>query len=109
MAKFKTIDVTAKEWFDKINENSYFSARVIINCVTTKEQTFSLPFQYGYSDQYLQESMSVLKELKFIQSNVETEYQTLYGYCRDNNIILREVKHNNCKKSEVKKFGLLSK
>ena len=29
--KIKTIDIQAKEWFDKVNGNSYFSANVTIN------------------------------------------------------------------------------
>lgn len=29
--KIKTIDITAKEWFDRVNGNSYHSVRTVIN------------------------------------------------------------------------------
>jgi hypothetical protein len=31
LMKIKTIDITALEWFDKVNGNSYFSATVTLN------------------------------------------------------------------------------
>jgi hypothetical protein len=48
---------TAKEWFDKVNGNSYWSARVED---IEKDITYIFPFQYGYGDQSLQEVMRAL-------------------------------------------------
>mgnify|MGYP001436376872 CR=1 FL=1 len=47
----------AKEWFDKVNGNSYWSARVED---IEKDITYVFPFQYGYGDQSLQEVMKAL-------------------------------------------------
>ena len=47
----------AKEWFDKVNGNSYWSARVedIENDIT-----YVFPWQYGYGDSSLHEVMKAL-------------------------------------------------
>ena len=47
----------AKEWFDKVNGNSYWSARVEN---IEEDITYVFPFQYGYGDQSLQEVMKAL-------------------------------------------------
>jgi len=47
----------AKEWRDKVNGNSYWSARVED---IEKDITYVFPFQYGYGDQSLQEVMKAL-------------------------------------------------
>lgn len=42
------IDLNTKEWFDRVNGNSYFSAVVTLNYKMEDEKTMLLPFQYGY-------------------------------------------------------------
>ena len=44
--KTKTIDIRAKEWFDKTFGNSYFAGTITINKGTETEETFLMPFQY---------------------------------------------------------------
>jgi len=41
----KTLDIQAKEWFDKVNGNSYFSAQVTINFGMPDEKTLYAPLQ----------------------------------------------------------------
>ena len=41
----QTIDINAKEWFDKVNGNSYFCGTITINYGMKTEQTFLMPFQ----------------------------------------------------------------
>lgn len=96
--KVKTIDIQAKEWFDRINGNSYFSATVTINFGMKGEKSFDLPFQYGYSDQYIQEATNELNKLGIIETG---EITGLWQYCRDNKIILRTSKKENCLKREL--------
>lgn len=101
--KIKTIDITAKEWFDKINGNSYFSALIDINYGLKGAYTIKLPFQYGYGDHYIDMAKAELNKLGLI--NIE-KYgngmsQALWSYCKDNKIILRTVKHENCLKREL--------
>ena len=100
--KIKTLDIAAKEWFDRVNGNSYFSARVTVNFGTKTEKTFCVPMQYGYGDQYITESREILIKEKVIKNY--PKYYPLWRYCRENNIILRTVKYEKCTQREVKDF-----
>jgi len=61
--------VVAKEWRDKVNGNSYFSAQIES---TEDGSTTKLPFQYGYGDQYRYEALrelvkkGLLEEKRFL-------------------------------------------
>ena len=97
----KTIDITAKEWFDKVNGNSYFSARLTINFGMVKNchGLIRLPFQYGYGDQYKWEAVKQmayvfnLKKIKDLTDIWKTK------------IILRTNKIEGCRKAEVVEWG----
>ena len=94
----KTIDLIAKEWFDKINGNSYFSCEITINFGLKDEEIFNIPFQYGYGNHFEEMSFKAIIE-KF---NIQTDkHKHLSIFCRENNIILRSVKHENCLKREL--------
>jgi len=65
----KTIYICiAKEWFDKVNGNSYWSARVedIENDIT-----YVFPWQYGYGDQSLREVMRALNLSRYEHQKVK--------------------------------------
>jgi hypothetical protein len=83
--KTKTIDIEVKEWFDKINGNSYFSGIITLNYLMDNQETFLMPFQYGYGSQYEQEAKAILTQ--FNKISVDNGL-SLYTYCKDNNIIL---------------------
>ena len=98
--KIKTIDVIAKEWFDKINGNSYFSMNITINYGMKNEKSFFVPMQYGYGDQYRHEAFKELQKRKlmpFQESNL-----SYWRYYEENNIIACHTKHENCLKRELK-------
>jgi len=97
----KTLDINAKEWFDKINGNSYFAGTITINYGMETEETFLMPFQYGYGSSYEQEAKSILTEFNKISSNW---FQGLYTYCKDNNIILRSSIKRKSLKRELKEI-----
>jgi hypothetical protein len=99
----KTIDVNAKEWFDKVNGNSYFSGRITLNYGMKNEKTLLMPFQYGYGDQYEWETSSTLKKNGFFPEN--SDKTCLSIFCRKNFIILRTSKEKNCKKRDVVSWG----
>ena len=99
----KTIDLKAKQWFDKVNGNSYFSAQATINFGMADEKTVYIPFQYGYGDTYMTEAAHQL-QTDGILPNDETVYN-FTKWCRDNNIILRYSKQDKCLKRDVKAFG----
>lgn len=96
--KVTTLDIHAKEWFDKVNGNSYFSARATINYGTQDEQTVYIPFEYGYGSFYEQKTREVLVEMGLIE-NVS------FYELREGRVIIRSHKESKCKKSEVKQFG----
>lgn len=88
--QIQTIDIEAKEWFDKINGNSYYSARVVINYGTESERTLFLPFGYGYGDQYVWEGKKV----------IEKEYGPI-----GDDVIIRRSKQTKCLKRDVVAWG----
>ena len=102
--KIKTIDVNAREWFDKVNGNSYFSGIVTLNYGMKNAKDFEMPFQYGYGDHYVDMAMKLLIENNIIDIKRHTNgsyEKRLWGYCQDNKIILRTNKQENCKKREL--------
>ena len=58
----KSLFIEGREWFDKVNGNSYFSARIWVD----GGQVAILTFQYGYGDQYLYEAQKKLLELGYL-------------------------------------------
>lgn len=100
--KIKTIDIIGKQWFDKINGNSYFSAQITLNYGMKNEKTFYIPFQYGYGEQYKYTSFNKLIELGYVTAPLN---MPVWSYCNDNKIILRYDMKNNCKQTDVKDFG----
>lgn len=94
----KTLDVNAKEWFDKVNGNSYFSAVVTIDYGMDSEKSFTLPFQYGYGEHYLEMAKETLIKEGIVKFD---ENVPLWSYCRDNGIILRKTKQENCRKKDL--------
>ncbi len=97
--KIKTIDIQAKEWFDKVNGNSYFSAIVTTDYGTKKEQTFKIPFEYGHNTQYQQEGLKALLHAGLITTVSKYEL-------KEQGIILRSNIQTGCKKADVKNYTL---
>jgi hypothetical protein len=89
----KTLDINAREWFDKINGNSYFSARIVIDYGTPTQKILFLPFQYGYGDSYQWASFDHLKKIGEIGENINHLWQL-----RDSGIILRTNKRDTLKR-----------
>lgn len=97
------ISVVAKEWFDKINGNSYFSARITVSGRVEMGEHFVLPLQYGYGDQYI----TAARE-KLVENGILPNFEHgLVRYCRDNGIELHYDKHERCLKRVVKQWGEL--
>jgi hypothetical protein len=45
------IRAVVRRWHDDVCGNSYFSARVTVECADGHERAFLVPFQYGYGNQ----------------------------------------------------------
>ena len=97
----KSISINSKEWFDKVNGNSYFSGTVTLDHGTETEETFLMPFQYGYGSQHEQEAKSILTQFNKISSNWN---QSLYSYCKENNIKFCSSIQTECKQKELKEI-----
>lgn len=105
----KTIDINAKEWFDKVNGNSYFSAYISLNYGMEYQQNICLPFQYGYGDHYKDMAMKELVKLDLIKDAEQYTHggtEPMWKYCERNKIILRTSKQSNCLKKDVVRYGI---
>ena len=94
--KIKTIDINAKDWFDKVNGNSYFSTEIILNYCLDDQRILECAFQYGYGEHYIFESFKEICETFGIKTDL-----ACWNYCKQNNIILRTNKQENCLKREL--------
>ena len=93
--QIKTIDIQAKEWFDKVNGNSYFASVMTVNHLKDSEMIFKIPMQYGYGDQYIYEALTILKDNNIINTTVKMDL-------RDKGIIINSSIQKDCKKSDLK-------
>ena len=84
---------TTKEWFDKVNGNSYFSVQI----ESTKDKNFliKIPFQYGYGDHSFYTAREILKEKKLIPTN----------YRFPSELPIKHIMIDRCLKREVEEFG----
>ena len=72
--EIKTIDVIAKEWFDKVNGNSYFAGTITVNFGLPDQKEIKLPFQYGYGNLYEQQAFYALQKERLIPLNTDLPY-----------------------------------
>ena len=83
--------VIAKEWRDKVNGNSYFSAQIES---TEDGSKTKLPFQYGYGDQYKYEAVRELVKEGLLEETKEYPF-----------VPVKFVKIPNTLKREAVSFG----
>nr|DAI89555.1 MAG TPA: hypothetical protein [Caudoviricetes sp.] len=95
--QIKTIDVNCKEWFDKVNGNSYFAGEIIVNAGKKNETIIKLPFQYGYGDHYRYIAFEIVKNNLNTFKTVDRPRQAYEKYkIKTNHSIKR-----NCLKREL--------
>ena len=68
----------AVKWFDKVNGNTYHSARITR---TADGETIACPFEYGYGDQYRYTALEGMRRAGWITA----EPEALYKWERENN------------------------
>ena len=93
----RSLFIEGREWFDKINGNSYFSARIWVD----GGQVAILPFQYGYGDQFIYEAQKKLLELGYLPQ--EGKNSGLWAIARENGFDYYSSK-TGTKKSEMFKI-----
>lgn len=99
----KTLDIQAKEWFDKRNGNSYFSAVCTLDFGLPSERVVYVPFQYGYGEHYLYEVYDTLTREGYIPKTWTNN--RMKEFCAHYDIVLRYSKRENCLKKEVINHG----
>ena len=102
----KTIDIQAKEWFDRVNGNSYFSIQITLDFGTKKEQKIYVPMEYGYGDYYMDKAKTKLIELRKLILKGRLLRSPLTYICRQRKIILRYSKQEKCLKRDVIHWGM---
>lgn len=103
MKTIKVIEINAKEWFDRLNGNSYFAGNIFVEFDNGRIDEILMPLQYGYGSQYEQEAKALLTEFNYIS----LEYvQNLRTYCEDNNIKFIRNFRDKCLKRELKAFDV---
>ena len=95
----KTIDIQAKQWFDKVNGNSYFASLVTVNFGMEDQKQIKVNFQYGYGESYLHTSFDMLEKHGIIDRGGDKFSTTQWA--RENNIILRYKLETKCLKREL--------
>lgn len=58
------IQCEGRKWWDKVNGNTYFSARIVVP-TSSGARWVSVPFQYGYGDQWQWECVYQLRRMGF--------------------------------------------
>jgi|TARA_R100000049_G_C1885271_1_gene40247 hypothetical protein len=99
----KTIDISALEYFDRLNGNRYFAGKVILNYGYADQITLPIEYQYGYGNQYEYTAFEEIKKHYKKYNNIVIAYElsALHQFCNAFDIILRSNKRN-AKKSELK-------
>jgi len=99
--EIKTLDIHGKEWFDRINGNSYHSVRVVINYGMPTQKTLAASFRYGYGNSYEQTAGELLGD----EVGAEDHIYPLWSWCNDRRIVLRSEIQRKCLKREVVAHG----
>ena len=94
----RSLFIEGREWFDKVNGNSYFSARIWVD----GGQVAILPFQYGYGDQFIYEAQKKLLELGYLPQ--ENKNSGLWSIAEDLGIDYYSSKTNINKRDMFKHY-----
>jgi hypothetical protein len=73
----ESVFVEVREWFDKVNGNSYFSAKVHVN----GEVAFTMPMEYGYGSHSEYRAFEELTKRGYLPEN--TEHKAWTWFIRD--------------------------
>lgn len=78
--KQDNIMLTGRRWFEKVNGNTYHSARAYFNGVLIGE----VKFVYGYGNQCVWTAWDILIKAKFVQPKKYNSggHEAPWGYCQ---------------------------
>ena len=104
----KTLEIQGRLWND--GTNTYNSAEIICDYSLTTEKVFYLPFNYGYENQFIHNSIQLLVNAGELPQGTISERQvkelgidviTSFKYCKKREMI-------QVKKYKISFFGRLS-
>jgi hypothetical protein len=95
--KIQTVDVNVREWWDRINGNHYFSGLITINYGMPDAIALKIPFGYGYGNHSEYVALEILTKAGYFPEHRDTCPSIYY---RDNGIIYRYSKQENCRKRD---------
>lgn len=102
----KSILIIGKRWFDRVNGNTYCSARIYFDGV----EVARVPWTYGYGDYYAQAARDLIQKtglVKFKVINKEANLtESLYQYCQRKKINLVS-EHTDGLKRDMVQWGRL--
>jgi hypothetical protein len=102
--KGKCLTVIGKKWLDKVNGNTYHSARVYLG----NELIACAPFDYGYGDSYQDSAARALIKAGYIKQAFIKDYSkaiTRFRFYQKKNIQVLYTCHKDCKQRDVKEWG----
>lgn len=96
----KTLEIHGKEWFDKVNGNSYNAVQVFVNQGMKNAFSFSIPFQYGYGNYYEQSAIEHLVKIGVMSDKFRWWDRVHAGKMK-----VTSYKTEKCLQRDVKAFG----
>lgn len=96
----KTVEIHAKEWFDKLNGNSYYSGKVFVNTGLKNAFSFTMQFDYGYGNYYIQKASELLRQHGITKQDIRD-----FSLMSDLKIKVVSNKQEKCLKRDVKLYG----
>ena len=96
----KTLEIHGKEWFDRVNGNSYNSVQVFVNEGMKNAFSFSIPFQYGYGNYFEQSAIEHLVKVGVLSGKFSHRDRVHSGKLK-----IESYKTEKCLQREVKAHG----
>jgi len=100
LSQVKLIHTTVKQWWDAMQGNTYFSARIMVIGVLETEIIY-VPFQYAPDDHYKE----VLLEAVHARFPRAKPARTLWNFCESRTICLR-ARVSRVSKKLCKNYGI---
>ena len=95
-SSLKTVQIVIKEWFDKVNGNTYFSAVATLN----GEYKVKIPFQYGYGSHAIDKTARKLLADGWTAVSIHH-----WSDCEKAGIKVDDTSIENCLQKDVKAWG----
>lgn len=96
MKTMKTVHVHGSTWFDRLNGNTYSTARIYVD----GEHVGDTPFEYGYGDYYIQAAGEWLDANDYTNRKryAHGGYPALWSVLRDAGVIFTSERGEELKK-----------